>query len=56
MRLESSLRTFAGGPERFRIDETGPEYTLQEILDRLDRNKAAVDALRGCLGPEGGGG
>jgi hypothetical protein len=36
---------------RIRLDEAGREWTVEEILEQLDRNQAAVDALRGCLDP-----
>jgi hypothetical protein len=47
----------AAGPQaglearKYQLDESGNTKTLSEILDELDRDRGAVDALRSCLNP-----
>jgi hypothetical protein len=40
--------------KKYRLTENGEPRSLREILDELDRDRAAVDALRSCAAPEGG--
>jgi hypothetical protein len=48
----------AADPERaqrgYLLDDSGKARTLADILDELDRDQAAVAALRACAAPGGG--
>lgn len=59
-KFEAELRRLAreeagaAEPPRYRLNEDGPELTLQQILDRLDDNDRAIAAVRACLAPGAG--